>query len=114
MQAQLTLYDVAKQMVLNEEVMDTIAANIKIQEFSSTVKNNTYYMLFNPDLRQYVVFHVTNKDNLAKELQEVLLNRGQLLLIDNSEKGVCEFWVKDKFDNEPYMYQFYQYEVVEV
>lgn len=115
MEASLTLYDMAKQMVANESILDPILANKEISSIAALM-NERYYMLICPDLRQYVVIHINKKKNIAKELLSLLNNRGQLLLIDREEesKNVWEFWLKDIYDNEIYMYQLTPYEIVEV
>lgn len=117
-QAELTLYQVAKQMVLSEEKMDTIAANRAILSVAEQLQGG-YYMLICPDLRQYVVFNISYKaddQTILQNLSEVLFNRGQLLMLDddNADKNIWEFWVQDKYTGEPYMYQLTPYEVIEV
>lgn len=115
MEASLTLYDMAKQMVANESIMDPLLVNKEISSISKLM-DDKYYMLICPDLRQYVIMHINKKSNIEKELSSLLNNRGQILLIDREEekKKVWEFWLKDIYNNEIYMYQLTPYEVVEV
>lgn len=110
---QLTLYDMAKQMVANEEAMDTILLNKNILEISKKM-NDKYYLLICPDLRQYVFLSLSTSacpEKIRQELFSILVNRGDVLLIDNTneEKEIWEFWIKDKFDGEIYMYQLTNY-----
>lgn len=115
MEASLTLYEIAKQMVENESARDPILVNRELNEISKLM-DEKYYMLICPDTRQYVVMHINHRNKIVSELQTLLNNRGTILLIDREEekKKVWEFWLKDKYDNEIYMYQLTPYEVVEV
>lgn len=115
MQASLTLYEIAKQMIENETAKDPILVHRELDEISKLM-NEEYYMLICPDTRQYVVMHISHRNKIASELQSLLNNRGTILLIDREEekKNVWEFWLKDAYDNEIYMYQLTPYEIVEV
>ena len=111
MEGSITLYEMAKQM-------DMICLNKKLIELAKRMINKKeYYMLICPDNRQYVVFHINNSTTTEKikdNLLEVLLNRGSVLLVDEEKNDIVEFWLKDKFTDNIYMYQLIPYEVVEV
>ena len=118
MEGSITLYEMAKQMVAIEKQMDMICLNKKFIELAKKMINKKeYYMLICPDNRQYVVFHINNSTTTEKikdNLLEVLLNRGSVLLVDEEKNDIVEFWLKDKFTDNIYMYQLIPYEVVEV
>lgn len=114
----MEFYEYSKQLVANETPLDPVEVDEKIREIAFDMVKHEYCLLFNPDLRQYVFFH--NKETacprtFAKELSETLLNRGQILLVDN-EKGVWEIWIKDIYDGKFYLYQLHDYtdSVIEV
>ena len=118
---EISLYSVAKQLVENETPIDPIQFNREMISVAEKIYlgSDQYYFLICPDLRQYVMFHVNDYstvESIQKEISETLLNRGTILLIDkdNEDKKIWEFWIKDVFDNQNYMYQLTPYEVVEV
>lgn len=113
-QAALTMYEMAKQMVANETPLDPIQFNRIISDVSNQMEKNSYYLLLCPDLRQYVFLHInesTTNENIQKELSDILLNRGKILLIDDdaADKQIWEFWLQDKYDEQIYMYQLVNY-----
>lgn len=118
---EISLYSLAKQLVENETPIDPIQFNREMISVAEKIYlgSDKYYFLICPDLRQYVMFHVNDYstvESIQKEISETLLNRGTILLIDkdNEDKKIWEFWIKDIFDNQNYMYQLTPYEVVEV
>lgn len=120
MEQTITLYDMARQMVANEEKLDVIALNKKLLEISKEmilIEDTKYFFLICPDLRQYVMMHINQNstfESVSKELLEIFCNRGDVLLIDPAAENVWEFWIKDKYDENIYMYQLTPYEVLEV
>lgn len=121
-ETQITLYEMAKQMVANETPMDPIQFNIEMKTVAEKIclGLNNYYFLICPDLRQYVMFHLnignSTFESVQKEISETLLNRGSILLIDKEKENenIWEFWIKDIYDESIYMYQLVPYEVLEM
>lgn len=112
----MTLYEMAKQMIETEQHLDIVQSNLKLQEIANTFQKGHFYLLMNPDLRQYVFLAAKELSNAAQELQEIVYNRGQVLIIDDVAPGIWEIWLKDTYDGNAYVYQLCDYteNVVEV
>lgn len=120
MEAQMNMYDMAKQLVENETPLDAISLNkeyIRIAEEMLSNNNTKFFFLICPDNRQYVMLQITENstvDTIRQNLTKIFQNRGTVFFIDKEKFGIVEFWVKDIFTGENYMYQLTPYEVVEV
>lgn len=108
----MTLYDVAKQLAINESPMDPIMFNEKIKEVIENMLSKKAWMLLCRERNDYTVF--INTDNscykkLREELQPTLQNRGTVILIDKQENGAWEIWIRDNITNENFAYYLFDY-----
>ena len=112
-----TVKDIVTELVDKYETpVDPIKFVREINEISKKARYARYLLLICPDLRQYVFIDNGYKgyddgEVLSSNLQEILLNRGQVVLIDrdNEEQNVWEFYIRDKFDGNLYFYQLVDY-----
>ena len=110
-----TVKDIVTELVDKYETpIDPIKFVREIDEISKILIDSNYLLLICPDLRQYVFMdNSVNGDikRLSSNLQEILLNRGRVVMIDrdNEEQGVWEFYIKDIYDGKMYFYQLIDY-----
>ena len=122
------LYEFNKQLVLKEERISPEHIT-KLREELEDWFNwaiDGYAMLLCHDRRDYTVFHLYEKANpnpcylAARELIEVLYERGDIISIDKTKDGAAwECWVAIKDDDgeeEAFCYYLFRYDegVVEV
>lgn len=120
-----TLYDVNKNLVLNNEIELTEGnINSKKEIVTNFIRktNNSYYMLLCNEKKDYTVFKINekNNDNSIKEIvlifiEECLKNRGEIRGIDlTKDKDAIEVWLI--IENEAYCYYFFPYDaaIIEV
>lgn len=113
-----TVYDINKNLMKNEKKLSSPAlANKlkKVQKFFA--KENTYFMLLCHDAHDYTVFRLTNiksAEKATEELKECLLNRGEVLSIDEENNGAFEIWIKN--NEEAFCYYLFPYDnaIIEV
>lgn len=110
---QTTVRDVVGSLVEKyEKPLDPIEFNRRLKEVCKLLTNK-YYLLICPDLRQYVFIDIQHNDvdSIYDVMYDILTNRGQVVMIDrdNEDKSIWEFWIKDKFDEQLYFYQFRDY-----
>lgn len=107
-----TAYDINKNLVkkyehelTKEELVDK---EEMVNDFTRE-KFDNYYMLLCHDRRDYTIFHTAVKEgSVYGELEECLINRGQIYGIDRTEDGCAiEIWLM--IDDEPYCYYFFPY-----
>ena len=111
-----TVKDIVTELVDKYETpVDPVKFVREIDAIAEKLIDAKYLLLVCPDLRQYVFMDnsVISGDvkRLSLTLQEIFLNRGQVVLIDrdNEEQNVWEFYIKDKFDGKLYFYQLVDY-----
>lgn len=117
MDASMTMYDYAKQVVANEVPMDPVVFNCRIDEVAKAMISKNYWMLLCIERRDYTVFNTTDcvgdfdAHFIAEELKPTLMNRGLVLLIDEQKKDeVYEIWIRDPETNENFVYYLFNYE----
>lgn len=117
MDAQMSLYDYAKQVVANEVPMDPIVFNRRIDEVAKAMISKNYWMLLCKERSDYTIFNTTDcvaefdKQFISEELKQTLMNRGLILLIDEQKKNeVYEIWIRDPETNENFAYYLFNYE----
>lgn len=105
-----TLYDVNKQMMMNEPTMTAETREEKIKALQEWLVNkfeNQYFMLLCHELRDYTLFNldaklnqcelISNKCiNAAIDVLNCMDNRGVLLTADLQEDGVWEIWMRNE------------------
>ena len=77
----------------------------------------TFIMLLNNDIHNYTLFNLCSigdkkikAKNAVQDLKECLLNRGNVIGIDESDiADALEIWLKDS-SNEVYCYHFFSYD----
>ena len=99
MNAEMTLYDYAKQVVVQEVPMDPITFSTKISELAEYIKEKDYCMLLCNE----------RKDFTKAALSETISNRGLLLLADKQPDGAYELWIRDSVTNENFAYYLFDY-----
>ena len=112
-EVQTTVKDVVTSLVEKyEKPLDPIEFALKLKEVCGLLTNK-YYLLICPDLRQYVFIDIQHNEieNIYDVMYDILVARGQVVMIDrdNEDKGIWEFYIKDKFDGKLYFYQFRDY-----
>lgn len=111
LEAGMTLYEYAKQVVAVESPMDPIAASYKYLEMAEYLMNNQYSMLLCRERNDYTVFNRTTtaltKEQIAQELKECVTPRGILLLADKLEDNSYEIWIRDKESQENFYYRLF-------
>lgn len=107
-----TAYDINKNLVKKYEhelTKEELKEKEKMIDGFTREKFDNYYMLLCHDRRDYTIFHTTVREGSAYlDLQECLINRGQIYGIDKTEDGCAiEIWLM--IDKEPYCYYFFPY-----
>ena len=116
------LYDLNKQIMHEQKAISPLALQPyqdKIEEwFNWSI--DSYAMLLCHERRDYTIFHLYEKQNpnppqlAAQELIGCLIDRGDILSIDETEDKAWEIWLR--IDNEEYCYYLFNYDnaVIEV
>lgn len=113
-----TLYDMNKQAVAQEKTLTDKELDEELKVAYEYIKNhNQYFMLLNNDIHNYTLFNLCSigdkkikAKNAVQDLKECLLNRGNVIGIDESDiADALEIWLKD-FSNEVYCYHFFSYD----
>ena len=101
-----TAYDINKNLVKKYE--HQLTKEELIDKFTRE-KFDNYYMLLCHDRRDYTIFHTTVREgSVYLDLEECLINRGQIYSIDKTEdECAIEIWLM--IDDEPYCYYFFPY-----
>jgi len=107
----LTVYDINKNLMKDENPLDPIALNIAIKKTCDDILSSfkTYWMLLSNERKDYTVFIIKNSINLEQELKETIQNRGQVLDITRQEDGNFEIWVRDPETEENFVYYLFDY-----
>ena len=113
-EAGIKLYDFAKEIVKRQKPIKEDKLERFISKISNTATLCDFLLLICPDLRQYVFMvepEATESSIIKNELLDILNARGTIVDIDMSKHGkrVWEIWIKDKFDNNVYVYQLCDY-----
>lgn len=117
------LYDMNKQLM--EQVGEPIS-ELALYPYQTKIEDwfnwniDSYAMLLCHERRDYTVFHLYEKQNsnppaiAAKELINCLLNRGEVLSIEETNDKAWEIWLR--IDKEVYCYYLFNYDnaVIEV
>lgn len=118
----MTLYDLSKQLAANEEPMDADRRDKAISDIAKDLDENfkdIYFMLLCRERNDYTVFRL-NADhsvkNLSKDIDEVLYNRGNLVIADKQKDGAWEIWIRDYKTKENFAYYLFPYDtgIIEV
>lgn len=122
-----TLYDINKELMKNEPVLDPILFNKKIAEIAEIMKDKSeyedkhYWMLLCHDRRDYTLFNIISAEenyDIEFELGPTLRNRGKILSIakQNDNTNSWEIWIQDDFSNENFAYFLFEYDdaVIEI
>lgn len=114
------LYDMNKQIMLNESVMtqEEIEETIKkMAPWFAKYASQHYYMLLCNERRDYTLFNIKEYDEYgvtaaqtmlaAKDVLECMVNRGELLSVDLLEDDAWELWAK--IEDECFVYYLFPY-----
>lgn len=111
-------YEINKELMKNEPVLDIILFNKKIQEIAEEMKtnflngDNHYWMLLCNDRKDYTVFNIISMENIItieNELRPTLKNRGDILSIDKKGNDCWEIWIRNEHNKENFVYYLFKY-----
>ena len=107
----MTLYDMAKQMVVNESPMQSVDFNRKVCEVATKMREKDYWMLLCRERNDFTVFKTNHSkcSKISKELIPTLKNRGLVIFIDEQTDGVYEIWIRDPETEENFAYYLFDY-----
>lgn len=121
------LYDMNKELMKNEPVLDPVLFNKKIAEIAEIMmekcdyEDKHYWMLLCHDRRDYTLLNVISaeeKDDIEFELGPTLRNRGKILSIDKQNDNInsWEIWIRDDYSDENFAYYLFEYDdaVIEI
>lgn len=114
------LYDLNKQLMEKENVLTSEELSAKIAEIKTHfftpkfLTGNKYFMLLCHEDRNYTIFNLSQMaapTNAAEALLECLVNRGQVLSIEQQPDGAYEIWIKNVYDeNQVLCYYLFPYD----
>lgn len=108
------LYEMNKALVKKEKAlsMSKIREGIKrIRTYcydKREKENEEYFMMLCHEKRDYTIFKISNFDIFEKDLEECLVNRGQVKSI-NVDKAAAAYEIWMQFGDEPVCYYFFPY-----
>ena len=110
----MTLYEMSKQAIAAEPLMDGILFNQKIAMLADEMVKKEYWMLLCRERYDFTIFDIAEnakEKNIRKELMITLKNRGGVIFIDKAEDAdnVWEIWVRDPETNENFAYYLFDY-----
>ena len=108
----ITLYDVAKQVIRQMEAMNPIDFNKKCFEVANDMMSNYAWMLLNRERVDFTVFLNTDDSKakiIAKELMITLRNRGMVAYMDKQSDGAWEIGITDPRTGEGFIYYLFNY-----
>ena len=108
----LTLYDVNKNLMSNEQPLDVIALHIKVKNMIEDIYKTKipYWMLLCKERSDYTVFIPLTIEGTYDDMLETLQARGSVVSIDRLEDGNYEIWIRDQETKENFVYYFFNYE----
>lgn len=114
------LYDLNKQLMEKENVLTSEELSAKIAEIKTHfftpkfLAGNKYFMLLCHEDRNYTIFNLSQMaapTNAAEALLECLVNRGQVLSIEQQLDEAYEIWIKNIYDeNQVLCYYLFPYD----
>lgn len=119
------LYDINKELMKNEPVLDPILFNRKIGDIADDMlrfcdyQDLHYWMLLCHERRDYTIFNIISSEeveSIAFELGPTLRNRGKILSIDQKEEKAWEIWIREEQEDENFVYYLFNYDdaVIEI
>ena len=108
----MNLYEISKQVVMQEEPMDSIAFVRAVNDVAQKMAESHAWMLLCRERNDYTVFvntYNSSKKKISKELIPTLTNRGLVVHIDEQQPGVWEIWIKDKAEKDSFAYYLFDY-----
>ena len=108
----LTIYDINKNLMAQEEPLDIILFHIKAKEMIDDIYSTKkpYWMLLCKERSDYTVFIPLTAQGTYDDMIETLEARGAVLSIDKLEDGNYEIWIRDQETKENFVYYFFNYE----
>lgn len=111
-----TLYDVNKQLNLNEKILTRTEIKKVLREVKDYFRKHKdkYFMLLCKEKSDYTLFNFNNKNDISlqsaiKDLQECLENRGQIISIEPDGEYALEIWLK--VDDDTFLYYIFPYDI---
>lgn len=107
----ITNYEVNKQLMANEKVLDPILLSRKAREVAISMEEDEYWMLLCRERNDYTIFHLKpthSTEYTRKELLETLKNRGEVVDFDKQKDGHYEVWLRDYDTGENVMYKLFE------
>jgi hypothetical protein len=110
------LYDLNKQIMKNKTPinhLELVPIQLKVEDWFNWKVDN-YAMLLCREQNDYTIFHLYENQNpnpcaiAASEFIGCLIDRGDILSIDETEDGAWECWIK--IGEEPYCYYLFPYD----
>ena len=111
------LYDMNKQMMLQEPVLNSAMLETKQSEIMQWVRElamQQYFMMLCNERRDYTIFRLKEQSptigavtTLAADVIDCLNNRGEIIGIDLQEAGGWELWIRD--NGECFAYYLFPY-----
>ena len=103
------LYEVNKQFMAQEPPITEAELQLAIEHLRAWLTNNfdkKYFMLLCHELRDYTLFNLNKTNstpfvppltiyNAADDIIECMMNRGELLVVDQQEDGAWELWIRN-------------------
>lgn len=107
----ITNYEVNKQLMANEKVLDPILLSRKAKDVAISMEENEYWMLLCRERNDYTIFHLKpthSTEYTKRELIETLQNRGEIVDFDKQKDGHYEVWLRDYDTGENVMYKLFE------
>lgn len=110
-----TLYELNQELMKSEKKMTEEELNEALKKIKSFFQSKgTYFMLLCHEQRDYTIFRKNGYVNMIvsaeQELKTCLLNRGQIISIDELHDGNFEIWILNDITNEPCCYFLFPYD----
>ena len=111
----ITLYSLNKQAMSQEKPLDVIEFNVLTDNIATyiteqAVKNHyCYWMLLSNERKDYTLFIPLTQKGILGEIRPTLLNRGDVLSIEQLENGNFEIWIRDPATKENFIYYLFNY-----
>ncbi len=120
-----SLYDMNKSLMMSEPTLVREDFQVKIDTVLKPFfekHEDTFFMLYCNELSDYTVFRLIRDAiaisdtnfKAATDVIECMVNRGEVLSIDNHEQGGIELWIRCNDDCHAYFLFPYDLGIVEV